>query len=128
LRAAPGRIEAGGGAPYFKQYLLGDLLGLGRIAQHLADEPVDRAGELVVHGLEGGVLAARHEGKQIRRILAAPLLAARTRLLRGRRRRVHDTYSWASPGWIGADTPQFGDEFNPAARPIWRRRPAECAL
>jgi hypothetical protein len=74
------------------------------------------------------VLTARHEGEQIRRVLATPLLAARTRLSRGRRRRVHDTYSWTPRGRIGADTPQFGNEINPAARPIWQRRPAECAL
>ena len=52
------------GAPDLEQHLLGDLLGLGRISQHLPDHPVHRPGQLAVDQLERPVVAARHQGQQ----------------------------------------------------------------
>jgi hypothetical protein len=62
--AAPARVEPGRRPPDLKQNLLRDLLGLGRVAQHLPDDAVDRAGEFGVDELERPVVAARHLAQQ----------------------------------------------------------------
>src|SRR5450755_1314756 len=55
--AALGRVVAEGGAPEFEEYLLGDLLGLGRVPEHSTDLTLDRLPQLLVNEIEGPVLA-----------------------------------------------------------------------
>jgi hypothetical protein len=62
--AAPVRVIPGRGTPDLEQHLLRDLLGLGRIAQHLPHHPVDRGGQFGVDELERPVVAARHPAQQ----------------------------------------------------------------
>src|SRR5205814_7278314 len=62
--AAPGRVEARRGAPDLQQDLLRDFLGLRRVPQHPADQPVDRAREPVVDLLERGLVAPGHVREQ----------------------------------------------------------------
>jgi hypothetical protein len=72
-RAAPGRIEPGRGAPDLEQDLLGDLLRLRWVAEHLAYQPVHGAGHLVIHRLERAGVTARHVREQRVQIRLAPL-------------------------------------------------------
>ena len=58
-------VEPGGGAPDLDQHLLGDLLGLGRVAQHPADHAEHRAGDPVVQQLERRRVAARDPVQQV---------------------------------------------------------------
>jgi len=62
--AAQLRIEPRCGTPDVEQHLLRDLLGLGRVAQHLPDDAVDRAGEFGIDELERPMVAARHLAQQ----------------------------------------------------------------
>jgi hypothetical protein len=55
--AALCRVEPGGRAPDLEQHLLGDLFGLGRVAQHGADQAVNRSGQPVVDRLERALVA-----------------------------------------------------------------------
>jgi len=80
-RAAPGGVEPLGGPPDLQHDFLGYFLGLGGIAEHLADDPVDRPGELIVNGRERDVIAAGDPGQEPRQASFAPLPMARTRLM-----------------------------------------------
>jgi hypothetical protein len=56
--AALARVEVHGGGPELEEHLLGDLLGLGRVAQHGRDLTVDRFPQLLVNQVECPVLSA----------------------------------------------------------------------
>jgi hypothetical protein len=71
--AAPGRVEPGRGPPDLEQHLLGDFLGLGRIAQYLPDHAVYRPGQLTVDRLEGLVIAPGDLGQEKSQIPGLPL-------------------------------------------------------
>ena len=60
-RAAPAGVELGRGPPDLEQDVLGDLLGLGRVADHPPDDAEHRRGDLVVDGVEGGRVAPRDQ-------------------------------------------------------------------
>src|SRR4051794_18956286 len=65
-----GRYPGGGAAsfgiefcrvpPDLEQHILGDLLGLGRVADHPPDDAEHRRGDLVVEEVEGIRVAARY--------------------------------------------------------------------
>jgi len=63
-RAALARVVLRRSRPELEEHLLGDLLGLGRVAQHGRDLTVDRLAELPVNQVEGAVLSASHGSEQ----------------------------------------------------------------
>jgi hypothetical protein len=62
--AALARVEVHGGRPELEEHLLGDLLGLGRVAEHGRDLIVDRLSQLLVNQVERPVLSAGDGAKQ----------------------------------------------------------------
>jgi hypothetical protein len=56
--AALAWVEVHGGRPELEEHLLGDLLGLGRVAEHGRDLMVDRLSQLLVNEVECPVLSA----------------------------------------------------------------------
>ena len=60
-RGAPAGVELGRVPPHLEQHLLGDLLGLGRIADHPPDDAEHGRGHLVVDRVEGRLVAPGHQ-------------------------------------------------------------------
>jgi hypothetical protein len=58
-------VEARRGAPGLDEDLLGDLLGLRRVADDLLDHAVDQSGIAVVQLAERRLVAARDVGEQL---------------------------------------------------------------
>jgi hypothetical protein len=56
--AALARVEVHGGRPELEEHLLGDLLGLGRVAEYGRDLMVDRLSQLLVNQVECPMLSA----------------------------------------------------------------------
>jgi hypothetical protein len=62
--AALARVVVHGSRPQLEEHLLGDLLGLGRVAQHGRDLPVDRLAELLVNQVKCPMLSAAYGSEQ----------------------------------------------------------------
>ena len=62
--AALARVEVHGGRPELEEHLLGNLLGLSRVAEHGRDLMVDRFSQLLVNQVECPVLSASDGAKQ----------------------------------------------------------------
>jgi hypothetical protein len=69
-RAAFAGVVADGGPPHFEEHLLGDLFGLGRIADHGPDEALNRAGQLGEDQIERSVVAAPGRREQSVHVLS----------------------------------------------------------
>jgi hypothetical protein len=90
-RTALARVVLPRGRPELEEHLLGDLLGLGRVAQHGRDLTVDRLTELRVNQVEGRLLPASHGSKQRIEVPVDRRRRARVLLLA-----AHERYSKAA--------------------------------
>src|SRR6202012_4551266 len=91
-------------APHFEQSLLRDLFRLGRVPEHLLDQPEDRSTEFVVDRFERRVVTTRHPNQEPRQDLVPPLLGTRAWLgLLPHAGCIHDRYSEWIGGRMGAN-------------------------
>src|SRR5208283_243539 len=107
-RTTHDRVEPRGRPPHFEEYLLGYLLGLGRIPKNPADHAVDRADQPVVHRLKRSLVAPRHVDKQVIEVpLSPPIRSRGPEPGRVRIARVHMTPSRQTPDRMGGDMAEF---------------------